>query len=62
MNLAPPDVRSQGNKAVNSSLVSNDFNLTSNQRDLNAYNYNPSIPQDGAKEFFKPDHFSDVHP
>ena len=65
IDLVPKDVRSQGyaNRGVNSSAVASDnFNLTSNSRVANAYDYNPSMPQDGAKDFFRPDHFSDVHP
>ena len=65
MDLVPKDVRSQGyeNRVVNSSVVASDnFNLTSNSRVINAYDYNPLMPQEGARDFFKPDHFSDVHP
>ena len=65
IDLVPKDVRSQGyaNRGVNSSAVASDnFNLASNSRVAYAYDYNPSMPQDDAKDFFRPDHFSDVHP
>ena len=65
MDLVPKEVRSQGygNRGVNSSVIASDnFNLTSNSRAVNVYDYNPSVPQEGARDFFKPDHFSDVHP
>lgn len=64
MDLVPKDARSQrnGGKGINSSGVeSNNFNLTSNSR-ANAYDFNPVSQHNAAKEFFKPDHFSDVHP
>ena len=47
MDLVPKDVRSQGydNRGVNSSQVASDnFNLTSNSRVGNAYDYSPSLP------------------